>query len=516
MIVENMTIAPIVGRVNEEAIRLAEITAKAYNKSIKEINEKTFLGFDFKVIPEFKDKKASLDFINNILEIHVNENSKIIIPSRRTDEYTLTKFFEFSNVSNNLDNNCHVLLENSLNRNSLKETMTLKGKASSFISSKIKSGIKTAKKMISGEIEIKNPESLKELSSNINSDLNKILDLELGEEKITKAIADFVENEDSSNINELYNVIFESGLKSTFASECKKNVYDIFKKQDGSLDKNKKEFNSKILDIVANSYNTDLDSITSRNAKDHLSIVKKAYAIVSKSINMIINTLKGAVYTVGAYLAFTEGVGSLIMKVADWVSSGLKNLIQLVLGPSSSEKQMAKALTQSDGLIDKAVGYINIGLQKGMTTGLDKLDGFKTFILDIGADIATKIESLPYIGTVKYLIFAALVIMSLIAIKNLFKDMIAIKDTQKTSGESVSADFSIDSLTSKGGFDKVFVTEAIMCIITAHIESSLKNSKFTSEEKERLKKLNHTIYNSHKKKTKEGIRFFFKELSSLN
>ena len=204
------------------------------------------------------------------------------------------------------------------------------------------------------------------------------------------------------------------------------------------------------------------------------------------------------------------------MKIADWVSSGLKSLVQLILGPSSSEQQMAKVLTQSEGLIDKAVGYLNIGLQKGMTTGLDKLDYFKTFILDLGAQAATKIETLPYIGSVKYLVFASLVILSLITIKNLFKDMTDIKNTQKSSGESVAADFSIESLTSNGGFDKIFVTEAVMCIITTHIDLSLKNSNLSLEEKERLKKLNHVIYNSHKKKTKEGIRFFYKELSNLN
>lgn len=511
-----MTIAPIIGKINEETISLAEKIAKVYNDSIKEVNDKTFLGFNFKIIPELKDKKASLNFIDNLLEIHVNKNAKIIIPSRRTDEYTLAKFFEFNNAINNLDNNCHILLENSFNKNSLKESMTLKGKASRFISSKIKSGIESAKKIISGEIEIQNPESLKDLSNNINRDLNKILDLELGEDKITKAISDFVKNGNVSNINDLYNMIFESSLKSKFANECKKNVYNIFKKHDGSLDKNKKELNAKVIDIVANSYDTDVKSIESRSDKDYLKIVKKAYTIISKSINVIINTLKGAVYTVGAYIAFSEGIGSLIMKVADWVSSGLKNLIQLILGPSSSEQQMAKALSQSEGFIDKAVGYINIGLQKGMTTGLDKLDGFKTFILDLGSEAATSVESLPYIGTVKYLVFAALVILALISIKNLFKDMIDIKDIQKTSGKDIAADFSIDSLTSNGGFDKIFVTEAIMCIVTVHIESSLKNANLSSEEKERLKKLNHAIYNSHKKKTKEGIRFFYKELSNLN
>ena len=60
MLVENMITAPIIGYYNQDIINLSKKIASAYNKSVHKLNEKTFLGFNFELIPEIKGKKQTL------------------------------------------------------------------------------------------------------------------------------------------------------------------------------------------------------------------------------------------------------------------------------------------------------------------------------------------------------------------------------------------------------------------------------------------------------------------------
>ena len=67
------------------------------------------------------------------------------------------------------------------------------------------------------------------------------------------------------------------------------------------------------------------------------------------------------------------------------------------------------------------------------------------------------------------------------------------------------------------GFDKALATDAILASIVTNVTTALenKNSNLSKEEEKRLKELVRAIYKSHKAKTKEGIRTFVKEASSI-
>jgi len=507
----NMEYAPIIGYQSNKIKKIAKKIAQSYNESIDDIDNQLFLGFKFKNIPELKYSTASFNFKESLLEINISNQTKIIIPSRRASEHVVCRLFEFSDIKA-YDKKTHVLIEKKLNKYNLIETRTGKGKASSWISKKIGAGLASAKAMLLTNIEIQNSETIEELSKNINDNIKSILDFEPGHDKVVDAITNFVKSGNVSEINKLYDIIFDNSLKSKFAKETNKKIIEEFTNKMGEVEAEKKVLDSKLDEIIANAYNTHKEFVKSRYEDDTFGeFISKIYTRIGNGISIMIDTIKTVIASIIAWEFSTEGVANSLMNAASWIMSKFIELLQWFVGPSTDDKEKAEVLTKSQEWLDWGIGWLNKGIQAGQELVQWTLEQVNSVQEVINEKLKVLFEPLTTTTTGKYIaamILAIVAVYIIIKLFNIIKSGIKISDLSKTTGGDAAASFSIQNLTSNAGFDKIFVTEAILGIIQINIENTLKNGQLTKDEELRIKKLNHIIYNTSKKKSKEGIKFF--------
>ena len=515
MKIVNMKCAPIIGYQSSKIKNIARKLAYSYNESIDLIDNKLFLGFKLKNIPELKNATASFNFEENLLEINISKQTKIIIPSRRASEHTICRLFEFSSI-NSYDKKTHVLIERKLNKYNLVETRTGKGQASSWLADKVSSGIASAKGIVFSNVDLKNSETIEELSKNINDNIKSILDFEPGHENVVDAISNFVKTGNVSEINNLYEIIFDNSLKSKFAKDVNKKVTEKFTDSIGEVDAEKEILDSEIDQLIADAYNADKSLIKTRIKEDSFSeYLSKTFTYIGNGVSMFIDAVKAIIATIIAWEFSFEGVSNSIMNAGSYIIGKFFDLIHYLIGPSTQDKEMAEMLTKSQDWQDRFVGWINKGVQKVQILtqwSVEQLNDLQTIV---NKKLQSIVEPLANTSTGKMIggtILAIVVVYTIIKIYSIIKNGSRIFDLHQTKGGDAFASFSIQNLTSKAGFDKVFVTEAILGIISQNVEITIKNGQLTKEEELRLKKLNHVIYNTSKKKCKEGIKFFVKNI----
>lgn len=511
MKIVNMKCAPIVGYQSSKIKNIARKLANSYNESIDLIDNKLFLGFKLKNIPELKNATASFNFKESLLEINISNQTKIIIPSRRASEHTVCRLFEFNSI-NAYDKKTHVLIERKLNKYNLSETRTGKGQASSWLADKVSSGIASAKGIVFSNVDLKNSETIEELSKNINDNIKSILDFEPGHENVVNAISNFVKTGNVSEINKLYEVIFDNSLKSKFAKDVNQKVTEKFTDSIGEVDAEKEILDSEIDQLIADAYNADKSLVKTRMKEDSFGeYLSKTFTYIGSGVSMFIDTVKAIIATIVAWEFSFKGVANSIMNAGSYIVGKLFDLIHWLIGPSVQDKERAELLTKSEGLQDQIVGWINKGIQKAQILtqwSVEQLNDLQTAINEKLQELVTPLTTTTTGKMIGGTILAIVLVYAIIKIYSIIKSGMKITDLHKTSGGDAFASFSIQNLTSKAGFDKVFVTEAILGIISQNVEITIKNGQLTKEEELRLKKLNHVIYNTSKKKCKEGIKFF--------
>jgi hypothetical protein len=137
--ISEMKSVPVLGLYNSEVISLSKKLAESYNRSIKKVNTKKFLGFDFEIIPEIAGCLSTYNFEDRILEIHLNKYTSFVIPSGYSEPEHFGKYFDIQE-ENLLEKN--VLLEDIDRTRKIYETITLKG-----LGGKIRDASKHSKKI---------------------------------------------------------------------------------------------------------------------------------------------------------------------------------------------------------------------------------------------------------------------------------------------------------------------------------------------------------------------------------
>lgn len=523
MKIVNMEYAPVIGYQNKRIKNLSKKFAKLYNESIDIINNNLFLGFDLKRPDEIKNLTASFNFKENILEIHVAKGSTIIIPSRRIDIHTACKLFEFTDAVNPFDK-IHILTESNTNKYSLKETRTGKGKAGSWIDDKISSGMSSALSIVGKEIEIKNAESIEELSKNINQSIRKILKFEVGQDKISDVISGFVRSGDPKDINTLYEKILKNAIKSKYADEASKKVMNAFKDVDGTIKKESKIFDKKIDQIMASVYKTDSKEIRKRMESEGAGKnIKKVYTYISNGISIFFDFIKAAIASFVTYRFTVDGIITSVNKAGGWIIGKIIDLVKYLIGPSEENVRTAEMLMKSENWGDKIVGGFNKLIQTGQEKVQDGLDITKQ-ISDNLNGLLSKYITGPLDSAITdttsgkiivYTIAICIAIYALIKIKNIILNIMGIIDENRTSATDAFFNFNIESLTTRNGFDRIFAIEAVLAIIKANIDNAMKNSNFSSLEKARLAKINHLIINTSKKYAKGALKLEVKNIKNV-
>ena len=513
--IKNMENAPIVGAYNEEIISLSKKIAEAYNASINNISPKKFLGFSFKRIDELKNYKASLNFDDRTLEININENTKIIIPSAYSEVKHLNKYFEFSS---NFKNDS-LLFENAINKYNITEKFSLKGKAPKFFSRNIKSGIKSAKKFFSRDIELSSESSstIDQISTNIVKDMKKILGVDVDSEKLSIAIKGFMTEGNSESLNKLYDEIYKSTLETKYVKSCSEEIKKIVSKSKVYEEIKGATPDSEILDAVAKSYNVSEKDLEERNQdKKFTEVISKIHTYITNGFGAILNGIKGVLLSAAAFETFRNGVLSLMSKTIKYTIKGVIKLIQMILGPTAQRKSYEDALIKGDtGILDKTAAYLSKVNSYVTTEGLDSIDALQSTLLDKVGKITSYVEDLSYFGTIKYLVFILIAYLAFKYIYNFITNISTISKQGKTDNKDLALNFSIDDLASNFGFDKILATEGIMYIIIAHLQSAIDKKQLQSPEASKAKDIIRLIHKSHKVKTKEGIRFFYEEMNEL-
>lgn len=519
----NMEYAPVIGYQNSEIKRLSKRFAELYNESIDIINNKLFLGFDLKRIDEMKNLTASFNFEENLLEIHVSKGSTIIIPSRRIDIHTACKLFEFTDTANPFDK-MHILSESKTNKYSLKETRTGKGKAGSWIADKVSSGISSAMSIVGKEVEIKNAESIDELSKNINESIKKILKFDVGQDKIVDVISGFIRSGNPEDINSLYEKILGSAMKSKYVDEASSKVMAAFKKADGSIKRGGKVFDKEIDKILAGTYKTNPEEIKDRmKSEGFVAKVKKVYTYIANGISVFFDLIKASIASFITYKFSVDGIVTSINKAGGWIIGKILELVQYLIGPSEENVKTAEMLIKSDSWKDNAVGYFNKFVQTGQEAVADGLDivksiseGLNNLLSEyITGPLDNAVNNTTSGKIIVYTIVIGIAIYALIKIKNIISNITGIVDESRTDSKDAFMNFNIESLTTGDGFDRIFAIEAVLGIIKANIENAISSSKFSDLEKARLVKINHLIINTSKKHSKGTLSLAVKNVKSV-
>jgi len=497
MIVENMSQAPIIGYYNENIVEFAKKVATAYNSSVKNLNTHSLLGYDLDLIPEIKGKKANFDLEKGTLEIILSKNTQVILPSVYTEAKYLYEYFNFKN-ENQLD---EILLEkNILQKNSLSEAITVKGAAE-----KLKSGMKTAASILRGksEIEIENPETINDICEGIEKDLRSQLNINVPTENLIKTITGFVRVGDKRQLQDLYDVLFDSAIESKYIDDVVADIHKLIQKktdEDGNISKLK---DKDIIKVFAKAYG-DSDPKAIKQRMQEQDVLKKFNKIKRLTVNwnsVIINSLKMIPLTYTALSTAIDGVVATALKYVSFIMKFINGVCNYFLGTEDS----VWAKIWEGEFVD---AFTTFG-QKSITFVTSIFSGGMEFISDSLCERVTELEGTLTFGILKFAVAFVIILQISATMRTINNAYFRIEDDTKTEGQLVALAFTKEELKSKFGFDKILATDAILATIVANIKPVLEEeSNISKQEKKRLKDLVRAIHGSHKKYTSEGIRTF--------
>ena len=373
----------------------------------------------------------------------------------------------------------------------------------------MKKGIDTAKSILKGdsEIEIKSPETIEQICEGIEKDLKSHLNVTPGRDNLIKSISGFVRSGDKRQIQDLYDVLFDSAIESKYIDKV---VSDIHKLVEDKLEYGEyvgKVKDKDILKTFAEAYgDTDIKIIKQRMEESGaLKKVGKITRIAANWKTVVSKSLQGIVITLTGISTAMDGLIATIMKTCNLVLKIINSLSQFFL--QTNDSVFAK--------------LFKLDFAGATTTFLQKCATFGTWIVSGGYDLISSnlVDSITMLEGQGLFICIRLLALAYAAylMVNLFRERsnayFRLEADTGTDAETVLARFSKERLRNNFGFDKALATDAILATIVSNVEAALKNKKanLTKEETKRLKDLIRAIYKSHKEKTREGIRTFFKE-----
>ena len=230
-----MESAPIIGYHNHKIRKISKKLAESYNTSIYSDNYEKLLGFNFKLINEVKNCKASYNESERILEIHWSKKTSFIIPSGYCNENVLSKYFNIPRLN--------ILKENNIN-----EALTFKG-AGKGVKDFVRS-LKDVKSLIKNKIDISEEDisTLNELADAIGQNLDNNIGDQCGstiKRALIENIKGWLKNKDRKNIQEIYDLVFDSVINTNFVNE-------LVDKMDETIQKNINKYTGEIEGRISN------------------------------------------------------------------------------------------------------------------------------------------------------------------------------------------------------------------------------------------------------------------------
>lgn len=386
--ISEMKSVPVLGLYNSEVISLSKKLAESYNRSIKKVNTKKFLGFDFEIIPEISGCLSTYNFEDRILEIHLNKYTSFVIPSGYSEPEHFGKYFDIQE-ENLLEKN--VLLENIDRTRKIYETITLKG-----LGGKIKDASKHSKKIAKkifkkDSVKIENYENMQELAASVTKSLNNVLGGSVDDTAFISFIEDFFNNPDNTSVQKIYDEMFDKKISSKFHSTYVSEFNKFFEKVTKRGEVVGSSSESKILKIVALSY--EIKSMQARALSGRSNVGKflnTASSMLVKIHNTLVAVLRGmssalwgSLSGLVAYKGVFTGLGKGLTIL---ISSALKMLGYLVeKAPTEKSAQAVDATkgktasnaAEDEKWWDKLVDAGEDIIDKGREVGEDAIDAIK-------------------------------------------------------------------------------------------------------------------------------------------
>lgn len=499
MFITEITSMPVIGYYNEEAASFSKKLAEIYKNCTEKINNKKFLGFDLSLPDYLKNKKASFNIEDRVLEIHINENTSLVVPSLYITKEQVSKYFDIG--------------QQKLFENSLIEISILKGKGGG--TKAFKAGMRNAKKFFTRNVEIKNVEDIESLAESISISLNKCLGGNvLDKTDFTEYVKRFIVNPSEGNsIDNLYEKMFNASLQTAkldkvlnvISTQINKNRnFKGFIKGKSSIKELEKS--------VALAYGVDIKDLKARNKSEKMPALKNFLSKLVQIFKSIISSFKAAASGGLAYTLAQNGIGKTTLIMIQYVFKAIIKLVAWSLGIEASTKASGDS-SQIGGLYEefknKFFEYTDTAVS-GLAKAFD-------FVISTIGDAMQNLESLPVLKYAKYPGVALLIYLCVVNLIDFVNNIRKLKDLSMTSNVEVAGLLSKEELSNNFGLDKILASEMIMVVITEHIDYALmrKKESFTNDEYKRLEMLKNQINKTGKQYCKEGIKLSSKYTQSL-
>ena len=499
MYITNVTSMPVIGKYDSNIKQISESLANAYNNAIEKVNSKKFLGYDFSLPVIFENKKASFNIEDRVLEIHINENTSVILPSLYITKEKASKYFDIG--------------QQRLFENKLSEISILKGKGGG--TKAFKAGMKSARKFFTKSVEIKNVEDIESLAESISLSLNKCLGGNvLDKTDFTEYVKRFIINpSEGKSIDHLYEKMFKSSLQTAkldkvlnvVAAQINKNRnFKGFLKGKSSIKELEKS--------VALAYGVDIKDLKARSKSEKMPAVKNFLSRLVQIFKSIVSSFKTVASGGLAYTLAQNGIGKSTLIMIQYVFKAIIKLVAWSLGIKASAKPVGDP-SQIGGFYEefktKFFEYTDTAVG-GLAKAFD-------FVLSTIGDAMQNLESLPVLKYAKYPGIALLIYLCVVNLIDFVNNIRKLKDLSMASNVEVAGLLSKEELSNNFGLDKILASEMIMVVITEHIDYALmrKKENFTSDEYKRLEMLKNQINKTGKQYCKEGIKLSSKYTQSL-
>lgn len=498
MILQNTTSMPILGYYDGNSIAAAKKLSEAYNKSVVNLNPRKFLGFDLDLPKELKHLRGRLNIDDRVLEIHLNENTTLIVPSVYSNLVTTRKYFEISGEQNNL-----------LEVSSLDESILLKGKAGG--KKAFKAGMKSAKKFFTRDIEVKNPNDIRDLAENIADDLNKVLGGEvLKKKEFINFVKEFIENpHKGKSVDSLYQKMFDSAIQT---KNVEKVILEVAKVINES--RNRKGFIkgrtqvSKLKKEIARAYGVKPGQIEKRSNTEFFPKLKNIANITVHLFKALIKSLKAAVSGGFAVKVGSVGIGSTITSIIEFFFWKAMSLLGWSLGIDFSKEEIIQKSENIGGVLESAKNVVIDAVNLALKGASEAFVFIATNAFNVVKASTQWIEELPALKYLKWPFVAILTYVCIVSIIDMLKSFKEIKQIRTVDNLELAGQMSKEELTNNFGFDKILASEMIMFVISAHIQNATMKNKgnFSGDELKRLEYLSVQIENTGKKYCKGGIK----------
>jgi len=498
---------PILGYYDNDIVEVSRKLGEAYNKSVTSLNPHKFLGFDLDLPSDLMGLRGRLNKEDRVLEIHYNKNTTLIVPSVYSNLVTTRKYFEISGEQNSL-----------LEASSLDESILLKGKAGGKKS--FKAGMKSAKKFFTRDIEVKNPNDIRDLAENITSDLNKILGGEvLEKEEFVSFVKDFIENpHKGKSIDNLYQKMFDSAIQT---KNVDKVISEVVKVIDQS--RNYKGFIkgrtqvSSLKKEIASAYGVKPSQIEKRSNTEFLPKLKNAANIIVHLFKALIKSLKAIVSGGFSVKIYSVGVGSTIISIFEFFFWKVMTMLGWSIGIEIDKDELIQRSEKIEGFFasakDELAGLFNLAFE-GFADAFVWIVSRAFSILKASTQW---IEELPALEYLKWPFVAFLAYTCITQIIQIFKHVKEIKHIRTIDNLELAGQMSKEELTNNFGFDKILASEMIMLVISTHIQGAIIKNKgnFSDGELKRLEYLSVQINNTGKKYCEGGIKLTTKYTKNI-